>query len=99
MLLLQIAAVGLKIYIQKCYFCLIYVCAFYFILNVKKLYNNLLFFLGIEISDVLKIDDKDYSITFSLYFNVLWSEPRLNLSQEFFNSENITGDEQLVPGK
>ena len=53
---------------------------------------------GIEISDVLKIDDKDYSITFSLYFNVQWSEPRLNLSQEFFNSENITGDEQLVPG-
>ena len=57
-----------------------------------------LFFSGIEISDVLKIDDKDYSITFSLYFNVQWSEPRLNLSQEFFNSENITGDEQLVPG-
>ena len=53
---------------------------------------------GIEISDVLKIDDKDYSITFSLYFNVQWSEPRLNLSQEFFNSENITTDEQLVPG-
>ena len=57
------------------------------------------YFPGIEISDVLKIDDKDYSITFSLYFNVQWSEPRLNLSQEFFNSENITGDEQLVPGK
>lgn len=53
--------------------------------------------IGIEISDVLKIDDKDYSITFSLYFNVQWSEPRLNLSQEFFNSENITTDEQLVP--
>ena len=33
-------------------------------------------FSGIEISDVLKIDDKDYSITFSLYFNVQWSEPR-----------------------
>ena len=58
----------------------------------------LYFLSGIEISDVLKIDDKDYSITFSLYFNVQWSEPRLNLSQEFFNSENITGDEQLVPG-
>jgi hypothetical protein len=28
------------------------------------------FSAGIEISDVLKIDDKDYSITFSLYFNV-----------------------------
>jgi hypothetical protein len=56
---------------------------------------------GIEISDVLKIDDKDYSITFSLYFNVQWSEPRLNLSSEFFETEteNTTGEEQLVPGK
>ncbi len=54
---------------------------------------------GIEISDVLKIDDKDYSITFSLYFNVQWSEPRLNLSKNFFQSENITSDDHLVPGK
>ena len=54
---------------------------------------------GIEISDVLKIDDKDYSITFSLYFNVQWSEPRLNLSKTFFNSENITSDDHLVPGR
>ena len=73
------------------YFCniiLTYICIIHFVVV----------FSGIEISDVLKIDDKDYSITFSLYFNVQWSEPRLNLSQEFFNSENITGDEQLVPG-
>ena len=68
----------------------------YFIQDLCVMYLN--FVSGIEISDVLKIDDKDYSITFSLYFNVQWSEPRLNLSQEFFNSENITGDEQLVPG-
>ena len=57
-------------------------------------------FSGLEISDVLKIDDKDYSITFSLYFNVQWSEPRLNLSREFLDTENITAEEdQLVPGK
>ena len=48
---------------------------------------------------MLKIDDKDYSITFSLYFNVQWSEPRLNLSKTFFNSENITSDDHLVPGR
>jgi hypothetical protein len=48
---------------------------------------------------VLKIDDKDYSITFSLYFNVQWAEPRLNLSRSFFTSENITSDEHLVPGR
>merc|ERR1719210_1892264 len=54
--------------------------------------------IGLEISDVLKIDDKDYSITFSLYFNVQWSEPRLNLSREFLDTENITAEEdQLVP--
>ena len=64
-----------------------------------ELNKTIFFFVGIEISDVLKIDDKDYSITFSLYFNVQWYEPRLNLSQEFFDSENITTDEQLVPGK
>ena len=56
-------------------------------------------FSGIEISDVLKVNDKDYSITFSLYFNVQWSEPRLNLSQEYLKSENITGEDQLLPGK
>ena len=54
---------------------------------------------GIEISDVLKVNDKDYSITFSLYFNVQWSEPRLNLSQEYLRSENITGEDQLLPGE
>ena len=59
-----------------------------------------LYFAGLEISDVLKIDDKDYSITFSLYFNVQWSEPRLNLSREFLDTENITSDDDhLVPGK
>ena len=61
---------------------------------------SVLYFVGLEISDVLKIDDKDYSITFSLYFNVQWSEPRLNLSREFLDTENITSDDDhLVPGK
>ena len=61
---------------------------------------SVLYFAGLEISDVLKIDDKDYSITFSLYFNVQWSEPRLNLSREFLDTENITSDDDhLVPGK
>ena len=61
---------------------------------------SVLYFAGLEISDVLKIDDKDYSITFSLYFNVQWSEPRLNLSREFLDTENVTSDDDhLVPGK
>ena len=56
---------------------------------------------GIEISDVLKIDDKDYSITYSLYFNVEWYEPRLqvNLSSDFWGPEGeMSGNKHLVPG-
>jgi len=49
--------------------------------------------IGFEISDVLSINDKDYSITFGLYFSVEWVEPRLNLSQDVWGS---SGD-SLVP--
>ena len=44
--------------------------------------------IGIEIhiSDVLKINDRDFSITFSLYFNVQWREPRLQIDQNFFQN-------------
>ena len=44
--------------------------------------------IGIEIhiSDVLKICDADFSITFSLYFNVRWLEPRLSLNPSFFRN-------------
>ena len=46
------------------------------------------FFQGIEIhiSDVLKINDRDFSITFSLYFNVQWREPRLHIDPSFFQN-------------
>jgi len=53
--------------------------------------------IGFEISDVLKIDDKDYSITFGLYFSVEWIEPRLNLSQDLWGPSNVESDEDLVP--
>ena len=39
--------------------------------------------VSIDIDEVLRIDDKDYSITFSTYFNVEWNERRLNVSPEF----------------
>ena len=47
--------------------------------------------IGIEIhiSDVLKINDRDFSITFSLYFNVQWREPRLQIDQNFFQNRYI----------
>ena len=50
--------------------------------------------VGFEISDVLKIDDKDYAITFSLYFSVEWFEPRLNLSAEVWGADQP----DLIPG-
>jgi len=49
--------------------------------------------IGFEISDVLSINDKDYSITFGLYFSVEWVEPRLNLSHDVWGQ---SGD-SLVP--
>jgi len=51
--------------------------------------------IGFEISDVLSINDKDYSITFGLYFSVEWVEPRLNLSQDVWGGPEFT--ESLVP--
>lgn len=51
--------------------------------------------IGFEISDVLRISDKDYSITFGLYFSVEWFEPRLNLSRELWGSDRA--DTELIP--
>ena len=38
--------------------------------------------ISIEIDEVLRINDKDYSITFATYFNVEWSERRLFVDPE-----------------
>merc|ERR1719245_2498790 len=40
--------------------------------------------IEIHISDILVIDDRDFSITYSLYFNVQWKEPRLHINSDFF---------------
>ena len=40
--------------------------------------------IEIHISDILVIDDRDFSITYSLYFNVQWKEPRLKINKNFF---------------
>jgi len=53
--------------------------------------------IGFEISDVLGINDKDYSITFGLYFSVEWMEPRLNLSKELWGEDMVAGEDDLVP--
>ena len=45
---------------------------------------------------MLGINDKDYSITFGLYFSVEWQEPRLNLSSELWSLDREAAE--LVPG-
>ncbi len=47
--------------------------------------------ITIDIDEVLRINDKDYSITFSSYFNVKWWDQRISLDPEF-------GREQAGPG-
>ena len=47
---------------------------------------------------------QEYSVTFSSYFNVLWKEPRLHISQQFLNELNasqggIATDDTMIPGK
>ena len=48
---------------------------------------------------MLAINDKDYSITFGLYFSVEWVEPRLNLSTELWGRDVVGEDDDLVPGE
>ena len=47
--------------------------------------------IQLAIQEVLRINDKDYSISFSTYFNVFWHERRIRLRPDF-------GKEQLEAG-
>ena len=60
-----------------------------FELPVKQGVNDIT--VSIDIDEVLRINDKDYSITFACYFNVKWPEKRIHLDPEF-------GREQAGPG-
>lgn len=51
-------------------------------------------FVSIDIDEVLRINDKDYSITFATYFNVEWKERRLFVDEEKYNNQS---DPELVP--
>ena len=57
-----------------------------YITSMSKLWLLSLPGIEIHISDVLKINDRDFSITFSLYFNVRWKEPRLQIDSSFFQN-------------
>jgi len=43
-------------------------------------------------------------VTFSSYFNVLWNEPRLHITQQFLHELNMSeeggaAEEKMIPGK
>ena len=48
---------------------------------------------------MLAINDKDYTITFALYFSAEWLEPRLNLSKDLWGEHLVEKDDDLVPGE
>ena len=47
---------------------------------------------------MLGINDRDFSITFGLYFSAEWLEPRLNLSTELWGEGVVASEQDLVPG-
>ena len=55
----------------------------------------------IDIIEVLRINDKDYSITFACYFNVMWMEKRIQLGPTFGidqvkEGQNATGNAAIA---
>jgi len=39
--------------------------------------------IGVDIKDIPKVSDKDFSITINAYFNVKWRDPRLLVSKDY----------------
>ena len=38
--------------------------------------------IGVDIKDIPKVSDQDFSITLNAYFNVKWRDPRLLVSKD-----------------
>ena len=43
--------------------------------------------IGVDIKDIPKVSDKDFSITLNAYFNVKWRDPRLQFHTNYGNEE------------
>ena len=39
--------------------------------------------IGVDIKDIPKVSDQDFSITLNAYFNVKWRDPRLLVSKDY----------------
>ena len=48
-------------------------------------------------NEILPFALQEYSVTFSSYFNVLWQEPRLHISERFLRELNATSPDTMIP--
>jgi len=54
--------------------------------------------IGVDIKDIPKVSDKDFSITINAYFNVKWRDPRLLVSKDYSKEgEPETEEEAQIP--
>lgn len=51
-------------------------------------------FVNIEtqIMDILEVNDKEFSVTLTMYFNVQWDEPRIETNNTFSKGEMVPID-------
>ncbi|XP_023335266.1 glycine receptor subunit alpha-3 [Eurytemora carolleeae] len=51
--------------------------------DLPDMKNPTLVTIGVDIKDIPKVSDKDFSITINAYFNVKWRDPRLLVSKDY----------------
>jgi len=53
--------------------------------------------IGVDIKDIPKVSDKDFSITMNAYFNVKWRDPRLLVSKDYSKEGEPDPDDPSDP--
>ena len=51
--------------------------------------------IGVDIKDIPKVSDQDFSITLNAYFNVKWRDPRLLVSKDY-SKEGPPEDHKVI---
>ena len=44
--------------------------------------------VNLEVLDIIRVDDRKFSVELNMYFGVVWTEPRLKLPKPFKNGTN-----------
>ena len=44
--------------------------------------------VNLEVLDIIRVDDRKFSVELNMYFGVVWTEPRLHLPKPFRNGTN-----------